>query len=348
MDGSLERDRTGKRLGWLDFGKAAGILVVLLVHAECALGPVTFYGGMFYMPVFFVAAGYTFRYRESGGFGAYLKKKAKRLLAPYFGASAFLWLFFWAKDSLLGKNPADLKLFSLFGILYSRNQMHTLSYPGENPVLLDLLNAPLWFLTAMFLVCAWYGLISRTRGKYVLLAAGAAAAVFWHYCTDLLLPWSLDAVPLFACFMAAGEELRNRRLEKLLGEIWFLGIVLVLFLVSSQLNGSMNLSCGDYGHRILLCLAAGITGSFLVFAAGMCLERICPALMKPVCLVGQETMSILCFHMFLFMFIRAGAAVLGLGEGLTRAALVSGSLFLLTAAGQIVHKKGCGKTRGQP
>ena len=42
MDGSLEKDETKKRLGWLDFGKVMGILVVLLVHAECAMGPVTF------------------------------------------------------------------------------------------------------------------------------------------------------------------------------------------------------------------------------------------------------------------------------------------------------------------
>ena len=45
-----------KRLLWLDFGKAAGILVVLLVHAEWNLGLVTFYGGMFYMKFFLVAA----------------------------------------------------------------------------------------------------------------------------------------------------------------------------------------------------------------------------------------------------------------------------------------------------
>ena len=49
MNASLEKDKGKKRLSWLDFGKAAGILVVLLVHAECSLGPLTFYGGMFYM-----------------------------------------------------------------------------------------------------------------------------------------------------------------------------------------------------------------------------------------------------------------------------------------------------------
>lgn len=339
MDGSLEKDETKKRLGWLDFGKVMGILVVLLVHAECAMGPVTFYGGMFYMPVFFVAAGYTFRCRETESFAGFLKKKAGRLLAPYAGTSAFLWLFFWVKDCVLGGNPGDLKLFSIFGIFYSRNQMYSMAYAGENPVLLNLLNAPLWFLTAMFLTYAWYGLISRSRWKYVLLTLGATLAVLWHYSTKLLLPWSLDAVPLFACFMASGEILREKKQEKLLGELWVLGLLLVAFLVSSQLNGSMNLSSGNYGHSVLLCLTSGITGSLLVFAAGMWLQKKYPPFIRFCSLAGRETLTVLCFHMFLFMFIRTGASLPGLPLWLTQAMLVVGSMALLTGAGWAVHNR---------
>ena len=185
MGASSENRR--KRLGWLDFGKAMGILVVLLVHAECSLGPASFYGGMFYMPVFFVAAGYTYR-RKAESFGAFVKKKAVRLLFPYFGTSLFLWVFFWVKDSLLTGNPTDLNLPSIFGILYSRNQMYAASYPGENPVLMTLLNAPLWFLTAMFLTYVWYAWIRRRKNMRAWRAAGLTSSVVWHYVSDLLLP----------------------------------------------------------------------------------------------------------------------------------------------------------------
>ena len=106
-----------KRIAWLDAVKAVGILVVLLVHTGRSFGPVSFYGGMFYMPIFFVAAGYTFRVKEGESYGTFLLKKAKRLLIPYFGTSAFLWVFFWVKDCVLGGIPGDLKLASLFGIL---------------------------------------------------------------------------------------------------------------------------------------------------------------------------------------------------------------------------------------
>jgi fucose 4-O-acetylase-like acetyltransferase len=343
LDASLEKDKGKVRLEWLDLGKAAGILVVLLVHAGCTGGPVTFYGGMFYMPVFFVAAGYTYRCREDETYGAYLKKRARRLLLPYFGTSAFLWLFFWIKDSVLPGRFSDLKPLSVLGILYSRNQMHTAAYAGENPVLLNILNAPLWFLTAMFLICAWYGLISRSRKKYLLLALGALLSVLWHWGTGWLLPWSADAVPYFACFFAAGEALKGKKAERFLCELWILGLLLVVFLTVSRLNGSMNLSNGDYGHSMLLGLISGVSGSLLVFAAGMCLERKLPAVSRRIACVGQETLVILCFHMFLFMFLRAGAALAGLGEELTKAVLVGGSLILLTGAGRLRRMRTAGR-----
>ena len=50
-------------IGMAGFWKSMGILVVLAVHAGCSLGALTYYGGMFYMHLFF-AAGYTFRRKE--------------------------------------------------------------------------------------------------------------------------------------------------------------------------------------------------------------------------------------------------------------------------------------------
>lgn len=337
MGASLENK---KRLGWLDFGKAMGILVVLLVHAECQLGLVTFYGGMFYMPIFFVAAGYTYRYRPDERFLVFAKKKAKRLLLPYAGASMFLWFFFWIKDCVFAGNPMDIKIHSLKGILYSRNQMYVAGYAGENPVLLDVLNAPLWFLTAMFLAYLWYELANRCGKKYVALAAGLAVSVLWHYMTDLLLPWSLDAVPYFACFMAVGELLREKDSITYLLEKWYrILAVLPIFVLLAHRNGSVNLSCGSYGQSMLIYLAVGSLGSILVFMAGAVLEKVCAPIMKVAGLIGQETMTILCFHMFLFMFIKTAANIVGLGAGFAKAGLVLGSLIVLTVAGHVWHRR---------
>ncbi|MBS6396753.1 MAG: acyltransferase family protein [Clostridiales bacterium] len=338
MDASLKKK--DNRLGWLDFGKALGMIVVLMVHAGCSLGPVTFYGGMFYMPIFFVAAGYTYRCRPEVSYGSFLKKKAERLLLPYFAASAFLWLFFWVKDSVLAGNPADLKPGSLFGIFYSRNQMYAAGYAGENPVLMDILNAPLWFLTAMFLVYAYYELLSRSRRKYLWLGTGLLASFAWNAAGNgLLLPWSLDGVPYFALFFAAGEGLREHgSMEKLGKQPFQVMGLLALFLVLPRLNGSVNLSCGEYGRSMGLYLFIGTAGSILVFLAGSRLERLYPPTVRLLSRIGQETLLILCFHMFLYMFIRTGAGILGLGEGAVQALLVVGSAGILTVMGQMRRK----------
>ena len=325
-----------KRLEWLDFGKAMGILVVLAVHAGCSLGVLTYYGGMFYMPIFFFAAGYTFRRKEGEGYGAFLWKKAKRLLIPYFGTSAFLWLFFYLKDSVLSGDPGDLKIQSLIGILYSRNQMWQSGYAGENPVLLNLLNSPLWFLTALFLVYAWYELISKSRRKYQLLMTGLMASVIWHYVTPLLLPWSLEAVPYFACFFAAGEAFRQRDGAQKLDQdkrLW-IGSFNV-FLLLGFVCGSVNLSCGNYGVSMLAYLLVGISGSIVILMLGALVEVKLPKVSHLISLVGQQTLPILCLHMFVYMFIQAGAMVLGLPEVLQKALMVFGSMGVLTILGVI-------------
>lgn len=346
--GSAEKRKTADRLGWLDFGKAMGILVVLLVHAGCRLGLLTFYGGMFYMPIFFVASGYTFRIKEGERYGDFLWKKAKRLLLPYIGTSGFLWLFFWIKDCLLAGDPGNLKPRSLFGILYARNQMWQQGYAGENPVLMDLLNSPLWFLTALFLVYAWYGLISKSRKKELLLAVGLAVSMLWHYLTPLLLPWSLDAVPYFAIFFAAGEKLRAAGGIQALTSDRKVGIGCVnLFLLLGFVCGSVNLSCGNYGVSMLAYLGAGILGSFSVFAVGAWLEEHWKHGMYWCTLVGQQTMPILCFHMFLYMFLQTAAGIAGLHESLTKTVMVAGSMVLLCLAGTLWNRRKEKKDHGR-
>ena len=72
-----------ERMGWVDIAKIFGLIIVLMNHADLVIGPVNFLGGMFYVPIFFVLAGYTYKYRPEVPFAQVTKKKAKRLLIPY-------------------------------------------------------------------------------------------------------------------------------------------------------------------------------------------------------------------------------------------------------------------------
>ena len=180
--------------------------------------------------------------------------------------------------------------------------------------------------------------VKRKYVKVTLLAAGLLLSAAWHYSTKLLLPWSLDAVPLFACFMASGEILREKKQEKLLGELWVLGLLLVAFLVSSQLNGSMNLSSGNYGHSVLLCLTSGITGSLLVFAAGMWLQKKYPPFIRLCSLAGRGDADRPLLS-YVFVHVHPDRRIsAGLPAVLTQFLLVGGSMATLTGAGWFWHK----------
>ena len=152
-----------QRILWMDIAKAFGILVVLIVHSGISLGPVTFFGGMFYMPVFFVLAGMTFTWRKEETFGAFVKKKARRLLVPYLGYNLFLFLFFFVKDSMLTGNVASESFFPLLGILYSRNSLFGRG-AAENVYFMQILNAPTWFLTGLFVSLVVFWILMQAVG----------------------------------------------------------------------------------------------------------------------------------------------------------------------------------------
>ena len=138
----------------------------------------------------------TFRYKPEESFADFTKKKARRLLVPYFGYNLFLFLFFFVKNDLLAGQVSAQSFFPLLGILYSRNCLFPADAPG-NVYFMQILNAPTWFLTCMFLAYLIFWLLMRAaKGnmkKALYLNFGLLlASVLLHYLCTVLLPWSLD------------------------------------------------------------------------------------------------------------------------------------------------------------
>ena len=306
-----------KRVLWLDIAKAIGILVVLLVHTGKSFGPVTFFGGMFYMPVFFVLAGMTFRYRPEERFRDFAAKKARRLLLPYFGYNLFLFLFFFVKNDLLAGQVSARSFFPLLGILYSRNCLWPAAAP-ENVYFMQILNAPTWFLTCMFLSYLVFWLLMRAaKGdmkKTVLYNFGVLLfSVLLHYLCPVLLPWSLDCALYAVSFLVFGYGLAKRSfVERLYGKPWLLLLTAAVFAGLSWLNGSVNMSVADYGHSMILYLVVGALGSLLVMAVSFFLEKHAGILAKACGFLGRHTLPVLCLHLFVYSMIGTVLRVLGI------------------------------------
>ena len=312
----MGEQETGKRAGWIDIAKVLGLVIVLMNHAELSAGGVNYFGGMFYVPVFFVLAGYTFRLRPGESFAAFAKKKVKRLLLPYAGYNTFLFLFFFVKDQLLGGQPLREAGASLLGILYSRSYLYAGDTAGQT-VLMRCLNGPTWFLTGLFtaLLGFWF-LMTWAKGSRKKLLAGMLVSLCaaWGFSfLPVLLPWSLDTLWFHMVLLGAGVLLRETDLiEKLYGCPWKIVLCGLAFLLTSALSGSGNLSVRGYGNHMLCYLAAALLGSVLAMLLAKWIENTFRQAGHLIAFAGSRTMAVLCLHLFVFMLISGGYGVLGI------------------------------------
>lgn len=290
---------------WLDIAKAYGILLVVMNHMDLHVPLVTFFGGMFYMPLFFVAAGYTYR-NKGEGFWDFVKNKAKRLLIPYLICNVFLVAFYIARTGSLSK-PA------LLGIFYSRNMLMA-PKSSWNMALMPALNAPTWFLTCLFLCLCLYFFIdckfSQTRQRRKVILILMAVGVLLRTLFPVLLPWSLENALFFLGLLEAGRFLKETGLSWLRKNEWIYVNFLVAFVTLSYLQGSVNVSISQYGRSMILYFFTGTLGSILCMKAAELTEKYLKILAKPLAFVGRHTLTILCWHLLAIEVIKKIADVL--------------------------------------
>lgn len=304
------------RVRWLDQARAVAMLFILLGHAGVSIAFISRFSLLFYVPVFFVAAGCVYRRREES-FGAFVKRRAARLLIPYFQYSCFLLLFYYLKELAAGSLTLQKAVWPLLGVFYGRNGL----YPPDNEgvrVLMTVWNSPLWFLPALFLSEVLFGLIERAASGERRKLAGvlcicSAAGVLIHYRMPVLLPWSLDCIPLFAVWIGAGylvypHVMQIRKYSPLL---------LAAAVLCAWKNGILNVSVGSWGGSLLFGMAGTLCASILLLYGCFRLDagsrmkqpgqegqrRLPPVLTA----VGQNTLPILGLHLFVFMWIQGAA-----------------------------------------
>lgn len=322
-----------KREYWIDCVKCIAILVVLLNHAQLVFPGVNFLGGMFFVPVFFVLSGYTYHAKEIS-FGDMARGKAKRLLVPYAVANAILVGIFVIKDILfcamgrqaIGEVGFDIAM-KVVGSLYARNQIFVsgmdtlLGINTENPIpLYTAYNSPTWFLPALFVTILVFDLLYRKfegNWKRILLAnlVLLVVAVLYHYIVPVLLPWSLDCIPMFLLLYLLGYVLATENvLQKLCQKPAIILVLMLVFSASAFVNGSANFSIRLLGKSVTLALLnAGISSVLILllcYAIAQKREKTSSNEIKiknPLAFVGRHTLFILCYH---YPILVVGVAVI--------------------------------------
>ena len=292
---------------WLDIAKFFGIALVVLNHMNIKIPLVTFFGGMFYMPVFFVAAGYTYR-SKGESFKTFAFGKAKRLLIPYAVCNVFLFLFFMVLNRRFSKP-------SFLGMFYSRSMMMKATSEW-NMALMSNLNAPTWFLTCIFLCLCIYFVIDRkfpdAKKRRIAVLAAMAAGILIRKVSPVLLPWSIENALFFTGMLEAGRFLKEKGLSWLRKNEWIYGNLLILFVALSYIQGSVNVSISEYGRSMPLYFLTGTVGSILCMKAAELTEKYLKILAKPLAFVGRHTLPILCWHLFVIEIIEKALGMLGI------------------------------------
>lgn len=316
-----------QRENWIDAAKVIAILIVVLNHSRLVIPGVNFWGGMFYVPAFFLLAGYTYR-RKQESYGSFVKKKAKRLLLPYFVANGVLFLFFLLKDLLTGSFQPEKTLLSLVGIIYGRTQLFktesslvVFEAPIPNVNMMLSLNAPTWFLPALFLVliCAdgLYRLMrGSTRRVNLFVAVFSFLMLINHYLSPFLLPWCLDILPFLLVFFVIGFEWKDKRGFEWLQQqkrVVRYGIIAALFLltiVCGLYNGSFNLSVSYFGKSVAVCLICATGSTLLLMMLLRWLDQKAGTVVARIGKWSRYNVTVLCYHYFIMQMFFAVAGAL--------------------------------------
>lgn len=258
--GSVKRtDNSKTRIEWIDIAKGIGIVLVSFGHVRNGDGRSVWLPALdmlisaiylFHMPLFYFLGGLTFGMR--GGFRAFLVRKIKTLLVPYYVFS----LYFLAK-------PIAILVMPSMGSIFQSSHNYNLTCYFVNVL---VMGGGLWFLMAFFVSeIMMYGLVRIVKNNYTMLTIAGIALILFSYTINcfvgkLSLPFQLWKGVEITGFMALGyvfrEKLKvlNRRKSAVYAVV---GLIILCVLAWMVLSGRVSVPV-----RWIMSLLTALTGTF--------------------------------------------------------------------------------------
>lgn len=260
-----------KRMEFIDFAKGIGIILVISSHVY---GPFMSWALPCYIPIFYVASGFcTIRPVK-------LNEKFKKLILPYFLFSIIL---------LIVNNSYNW--IDWLGILYSRWCIYPLG-SKSNIFLLRSGNAPLWFLTSMFVSFILFWLLQKSN-KPIWLICSYITTTYLLAFLPVLLPWSIDTAFLMAIFIFFGVMIRELALLHKINYKWLICLVL-LYVAFRFVCGNVNLSVRIYGRSLFMMLPTALLGSTILLKTSCYFEGSLWG--RIISKIGRHSLTIFCLH----------------------------------------------------
>ena len=289
------------RFDYLDIAKGLGILAVVWAHIMLVgWSHKIIYA--FHMPFFFFVSGMLFKREKYTSFGDFLKKRAKRLLVPYFIYAIGSYVL-WAGLKYVTHEPFEVILKPLPQILIAQGSGYFIPF-----------NSALWFIPCLFLVEIMYFFKTSKDWLNVLLTLFCAAISFilgaiygdkyW-----LLLPYNFDAALIALPFYCLGNLLGKNFSLGCIYEaaekhkfanvsLWGISSILLWVLASSYGECSMGSSSYQCNGAIFIVRAlAGIVAllSFSLIVNTMS-KRLIQPLKNSLIWLGKYSLDVMSLH----------------------------------------------------
>lgn len=315
-----------ERVQWIDAVKGVGILLVILAHISPISNKVFWYLTYGFMPIFFVMAGFTSK--KVNGYSEAIKKKAKRLLIPYFVYGLLLIV----ASYLLFDNTNIIQ--TLLGLAYGRYSVLPEGAENVVPLLKGCLAVcPFWFLPCMFLAYLLLIIYDNLGGQRYILISMAVVLTLLSVYKPILLPWSMDTCFMAFLFILSGR-LISKKMKRNKGkyDLPLCITCVAVYVLLCKFNPHVNFSIGKYGeHQIIsvfLFFALGVAEPLAFSFLFRLIER--TKLSYMFAYLGRHSLRLMCIHIFL-------ANVVGLFlDGRTYLALAV-SLCLIMAVDAILE-----------
>ena len=287
-----------KNIVWLDYARVLGISLVIFGHAlqrfpafeeSSWLMWLWDYIYLFHMPLFFIISGFLFRVApitmeniRSGG-----TKIVKTLIIPY-----FLYQFIYLPILFISKHGySDISVLGklLCGIFLGDGYETAYSIP---------VCLPCWFIVSIIQLRLLFLLVPINKCTSIILGCFSIAFLLLrkNYNFDLLL--CLDSTVMAIPYFLLGHYLNMYQNLGKRGNLYSMAFVFALIVgLVLYLNGAAQMIGPSFGKSVFLNFAAGISGTFCIFALSMRLANRFNS-RRMILKISRNTLFIIFLHWF--------------------------------------------------
>lgn len=304
------------------FGILSALAILMIVAGHAGYDILTV-GGLFpyysfHVPLFLFISGYFYRQEEEAHPLAYLKKKGKRLLVPYFAWNAVYGVISWALRAFGGFSMGEgLSLKTLFLSPFLNGYQFIYNYAA-------------WFVPVLFMIevmnlCMrliirrplrrWFG----TDGEWLFLLGSLAVGMLVVQFAIEGRVWGLYKTPgrilfLYPCFQMGQFYKKKLEEQDRLGNLpYFVIVIGVQVLLHLCCNGLAYSSvwCTGFANGPLIPYVTAVSGTAFWLRVAKILSPLCAggqndrsAAGSFLLYLGRNTYAVMMHHVMAFMLVK--------------------------------------------